>query len=143
MKTISLKLEQTKKSKNGNSLVTLRTKNVEFNDKEQATNICLSFIEQIHLSLNLAREMGANGVKIGGVNFSFNSKFYLYVNIDGNDYCLDDVTKFWEGKDRTELSFKNGKALFVAIYQIIRTSENKSPLLTNEASKNATKLLSI
>ncbi len=143
MKTISLKLEQTKKSKNGNSFVTLQTKSFEFDDKEQATNVCLSFIEQIHLSLNLAREMGSNGVKIGNVNFSFNSKFYLYVCVNGQDFCLDDVTKVWEGKDRTELSFKNGKSLFVAIYQILRTAEGKSPLLTNDANKNATKLLSI
>jgi hypothetical protein len=143
MCTISLKLEQTKKSKNGNSLISLSTKQFQFNDNEEATKICLSFIESIGQSLNLAREMGANGVKIGNVNFSFNSKFLLYVNIDGLDYSLDDVPSIWEGTNKTENSFKNSKAFFVSIYQIIRTSQGKSALLTQDANKQATKLLSI
>lgn len=143
MKNVSLKLEQTKKSKSGNSLVTLRTVEKQFNDDSEAVNIVLEFINAISENLNLAREMNASGVKIGGVNFSFNAKFILYVSIDGNDYSLDDVKGLWENADIEQSSFKNGKALFVSIYRIIRKVEGKSIALTSEATKQATKLLSI
>jgi hypothetical protein len=143
MKNVSLKLEQTKKSKSGNSLVTLRTVEKQFNDDSEAVNIVLEFINAISENLNLAREMNANGVKIGGVNFSFNAKFILYVSIDGNDYSLDDVKGLWDNADIEQSSFKNGKALFVSIYRILRKVEGKSIALTSEATKQATKLLSI
>jgi hypothetical protein len=81
MKTIALKLEQTKKSKNGNSLVTLRTTEKQFNADVEAVNIVLDFIGAISENLNLAREMNAKGVKIGGVNFSFN-----YLSYEVNNY---------------------------------------------------------
>ena len=143
MNTIFLKLEQTKKSKNGNSLVSLRTKAIDVNGEKDATKICLDFCNQINESLNLAREMGAKSIKVGGVNFSFSGKFTLYVNIDGLDYCLDNVASIWDAKNTTENSFKNGRAFFVSLYQIIRTANGQSALLTSEATKQATKLLSI
>ena len=143
MKTISLKLEQTKKSKNGNSLVTLRTTEKQFNADTEAVNIVLDFIGAISENLNLAREMNAKGVKIGGVNFSFNAKFILYVSIDGQDYSLDDIKGIWANADIEQSSFKNGKALFVSIYRILRKVEGKSIMLTQDANKQATKLLSI
>lgn len=137
MKTISLKLEQVKKSKNGNTLVSLKTKGAQFKDTEGAVKIALGFIEAIEQSLAIAQQMGAKAVKVGGVNFSLGGKFYLYVTIDGQDYSLDDVFSIFEGRDVTQMSFRNPKALFVAMYQIIRTAEGKSPLLTNEGLKVA------
>jgi hypothetical protein len=135
MKTISLTLEQTKKSKKGNSLVSLRTKAAEYKDTEAAENICKEFILAIRHSLMTAQEMGATSIKVGNVNFSLRSKFVLYVDVNGQTYSLDDVFSIFEGTNKTEVGFRNTKALFVAIYQIIRTAEGKSPLLTDKGTK--------
>ena len=141
MKNVSLKLEQTKKSKNGNSLVTLNTKAFEFEDSAKATEICISFIKAINSSLIDAYDMGARGVKIGTVNFSFNAKFTLYVSIDGADYSLDDINSVWANAESMQNSFKNPSALYVAIYKIIRSANGESTLLDAEATKTSTKLL--
>ena len=141
MKSVSLKLEQTKKSKNGNSLVTLNTKAFEFNDNAKATEICLNFIKAINESLLDAYDMGAKGVKIGSVNFSFNAKFTLYVSIDGADYSLDDIESAWANAESIQNSFKNPSALYVAIYKIIRSANGESTRLDAEATKTSTKLL--
>lgn len=143
MKRVFLKLEQTKKSKNGNSLVSLKTKSFDVASNESAVETCTKFVREIANSLNLAREMGAKAVKVGGVNFSFSGKFVLYVNIDGCDYSLDDVATIWDGSNKTENSFKNGGAFFVAMYQILRTADGKSALLTADGRKESIKLLSI
>jgi hypothetical protein len=135
MKTIRIQLEQVKRSKNGNSLVTLNTKPVEFSDNLGAAKICVDFLQRIEESLQLAQQMGQKSVKVGGVNFSLKGKFSVYIVINGQTYSMADVQTLFEGTDTTLLGFKNPKSIFVAMYQILRTAEGKSPLLTGDALK--------
>jgi len=135
MKTIRIQLEQVKKSKNGTSLVTLNTKPVEFADNLGATKICVDFIQRMEESLQLAQQMGQTSIKVGGVNFSLKGKFSVYVVINGQTYSMTDVTTLFEGTDVSLLGFKNPKSIFVAMYQILRSAEGKSPLLSSEALK--------
>jgi hypothetical protein len=138
MKTISLKFEQVKKSKNGNSLVTLKTRTEQFENSTKAEEIVLNQLTQIGNALRFAAQSGATSVKVGGVNFSLKGKFYLYVTIDGQDYSTDELS-FNLCVDRTQMGFKNVESLFSNMYGIIRMTEGKSPFLTNEAKKVLTK----
>ena len=142
MKTISLKFEQTKKSKNGNSLVVLKTKTEQFENSVNAEEIVLNQVNQIANALRFAAQVGAKSVKVGGVTFNLNGKFVLYVVIDGLDYSADELS-FNLCVDAIELSFKNSGALVGAMYGIIRMTEGKSPFYTQNALKtlgNTTKV---
>ena len=145
MNTISLKLEQVKKGKNGTTLVNLTTKSIEVTDTKKAVEICVNLLEKIGNSLKLASEMGQSSVKVGGVNFSLKGKFSIYVVIDGQEFNADEISEEFLHIDKTLSSFRNPQALFVQMYRIIRMANGQSVFLTQEANKvlsNTQKLLS-
>ena len=80
---------------------------------------------------------------VNGYEFKPSQKFYLYLNVDGNDYNLDEFTNFFSfdkqimklgsvGVKNDKISLGRYDILVMAILKILKGIEGKSLLISNK-----------
>lgn len=156
MKTIKLKFEQTqtrnvtlvkavKDAKGKEKIPALKEKQtttiqyispaIEFVDKTKNEEIAVHILTLLAESYAVARQSGSTRYRLGTTDFVLNGKFVLYVNVDGQDYSLDDSGLLFVQNREVRLS--NIKNLAVTMLQILQIADGKSPLIAESTFKKA------
>lgn len=139
MNTIFVKLEQTQKIKGSEHVVSIRTKAVEIANLskiEGQINFVVEMMNGIKMTLDLAAQSEQKVVIFGGIKFRLNSKFTLYVNVDGIDYSRDEINNFFQGKETYFNNFKNGNVLAKDMCALIRNAIGQSVNLPQSITKS-------
>jgi hypothetical protein len=137
MKTIKIKIEQLSKS---NELFSFESKEVNVS-KLTIEKIALNFGQSIFETITHFKTSKTK-MFVNGYEFRPSQKFYIYLNVDGNDYNLDEFTNFFTFDKQViklgNVGIKNDKMnlgrydiLVMAILKILKGIEGKSLLISN------------
>lgn len=138
MKTIKIKIEQLTST---NELFSFSSKEVnvtKLTNEQIALNFGKSIFETINHFKTSKTKMFVNGYE-----FKPSKPFYLYLNVDGNDYNLDEFTNFFSFDKQVmklgSVGIKNDKVnlgrydiLVMAILKILKGIDGKSLLVSNK-----------
>jgi hypothetical protein len=138
MKTIKIKIEQLTTS---NELFSFESKEInatKLTNEQIALNFGKSIFETINHFKTSKTKMYVNGYE-----FKPNKPFHLYLNVNGNDYNLDEFVNFFSfDKQLIKLSnvgIKDNKInlgrydiLVMNILKILKGIDNKSLLISNK-----------
>lgn len=138
MKTIKIKIEQLTTT---NELFSFSSKEInvgKLTNEQIALNFGKSIFETINHFKTSKTKMFVNGYE-----FKPTKPFYLYLNVDGNDYNLDEFTNFFSfdkqvmklgsvGIKNDKISLGRYDILVMAILKILKGIDGKSLLVSNK-----------
>ena len=138
MKTIKIKIEQLTST---NELFSFSSKEVNVT-KLTSEQIALNFGKSIFETINHFKTSKTK-MFVNGYEFKPSKPFYLYLNVDGNDYNLDEFTNFFSFDKQVmklgSVGIKNDKVnlgrydiLVMAILKILKGIDGKSLLVSNK-----------
>jgi len=138
MKTIKIKIEQLTTT---NELFSFSSKEVNVG-KLTNEQIALNFGKSIFETINHFKTSKTK-MYVNGYEFKPTKPFYLYLNVDGNDYNLDEFANFFSfdkqvmklgsvGIKNDKISLGRYDILVMAILKILKGIDGKSLLVSNK-----------
>lgn len=108
---------------------------LKFDDDKTNEKIAVEILTLLAESYACAKQSGSTRYTLGNSDFVINGKFILYLNVDGQDYSLDDSGLLFVQNQQIRLS--NIKLLAINMLRILQIADNKSPLLAESTFRKA------